>query len=100
MSSEKTTSIIAAPTEFIDAGSAQYAYRRFGSGSKLPLLCLQHFTGTLDNWDPAVTGPLAAEREVIPVRERRSRSIQRHGAEDDSRHGVACPGLPGCVGAE
>src|SRR5258707_10082873 len=42
-----------------------YAYRRFGGGSGLPLLCLQHFTGTLDNWDPAVTDPLAAGREVI-----------------------------------
>ncbi|HEX7895494.1 MAG TPA: alpha/beta hydrolase [Terriglobales bacterium] len=30
-----------------------------------PLLCLQHFTGTLDNWDPAVTDPLAENREVI-----------------------------------
>jgi pimeloyl-ACP methyl ester carboxylesterase len=29
------------------------------------LLCLQHFTGTLDNWDPAVTDPLASGREVI-----------------------------------
>src|SRR5262249_17714329 len=28
-------------------------------------LCLQHFTGTLDNWDPAVTDPLASAREVI-----------------------------------
>jgi pimeloyl-ACP methyl ester carboxylesterase len=26
---------------------------------------LQHFTGTLDNWDPAVTDPLAADHEVI-----------------------------------
>jgi pimeloyl-ACP methyl ester carboxylesterase len=26
---------------------------------------LQHFTGTLDNWDPAVTDPLATGREVI-----------------------------------
>src|SRR5262249_42743106 len=26
---------------------------------------LQHFTGTLDNWDPAVTDPLAVRREVI-----------------------------------
>ncbi len=42
-----------------------HAYRRFGSGSGLPLLCLQHYTGTLDNWDPAVTDPLACEREVI-----------------------------------
>jgi pimeloyl-ACP methyl ester carboxylesterase len=29
------------------------------------LLCLQHFTGTLDNWDPAVTDPFALGREVI-----------------------------------
>jgi hypothetical protein len=29
------------------------------------LLCLQHFTGTLDNWDPAVTDPLGDGREVI-----------------------------------
>jgi pimeloyl-ACP methyl ester carboxylesterase len=26
---------------------------------------LQHFIGTLDNWDPAVTDPLASGREVI-----------------------------------
>jgi pimeloyl-ACP methyl ester carboxylesterase len=26
---------------------------------------LQHFTGTLDNWDPAITDPLASDREVI-----------------------------------
>jgi pimeloyl-ACP methyl ester carboxylesterase len=31
----------------------------------LPLLCLQHFTGTLDNWDWALTDALASEREVI-----------------------------------
>jgi pimeloyl-ACP methyl ester carboxylesterase len=29
------------------------------------LFFLQHFTGTLDNWDPAVTDPLASGREVI-----------------------------------
>jgi hypothetical protein len=29
------------------------------------LLCLQHFTGNLDNWDPAVTDALASDREVI-----------------------------------
>jgi pimeloyl-ACP methyl ester carboxylesterase len=41
------------------------AYRRFGSGAARPLLFLQHFTGTLDNWDPALTDPLARGREVI-----------------------------------
>jgi pimeloyl-ACP methyl ester carboxylesterase len=54
-----------APTKFIDTKLERYAYRRFGSGAGLPLLCLQHFTGTLDNWDPAVTDPLALGREVI-----------------------------------
>ena len=54
-----------APTRFVQVGPVTYAYRRFGSGSRPPLLCLQHFTGTLDNWDPAVTDPLAREREVI-----------------------------------
>jgi pimeloyl-ACP methyl ester carboxylesterase len=56
---------VTAPTQFIDTKLEKYAYRRFGKESALPLLCLQHFTGTLDNWDPAVTDPLASGREVI-----------------------------------
>jgi pimeloyl-ACP methyl ester carboxylesterase len=56
---------ITAPTQFVQVGEQRYAYRRFGDGSGLPLLFLQHFTGTLDNWDPAVTDPLARSREVI-----------------------------------
>jgi pimeloyl-ACP methyl ester carboxylesterase len=44
---------------------ARYAYRRFGNGPGLPLLLLQHFTGTLDNWDPALTDALAGGRELI-----------------------------------
>jgi len=56
---------ITAPTEFIKTKFEKYAYRRYGSGAGLPLLCLQHFSGTLDNWDPAVTDPLALGREVI-----------------------------------
>ena len=65
MSTNMTASNITVPTQFLQADGEKYAYRRFGSGSKPPLLCLQHFTGTLDNWDPAVTDSLAAEREVI-----------------------------------
>ena len=56
---------ITAPTEFIETRLETYAYRRFGGGAGPPLVCLQHFTGTLDNWDPAVTDPLAGSREVI-----------------------------------
>jgi len=65
MSTTTTESNITAPTLFLDASGERYAYRRFGGGPGHPLLFLQHFTGTLDNWDPAVTDPLAATREVI-----------------------------------
>jgi hypothetical protein len=60
-----TPSNVAAKTQFLQAKDTTYAYRRFGSGAARPLLFLQHFTGTLDNWDPAVTDTLAAGREVI-----------------------------------
>jgi pimeloyl-ACP methyl ester carboxylesterase len=60
-----TSSNVTATTKFLDIGDQRYAYRRFGEGSGHPLLFLQHFTGTLDNWDPAVTDPLARGREVI-----------------------------------
>jgi pimeloyl-ACP methyl ester carboxylesterase len=58
-------SAITAPTQFIETRLETYAYRRFGGGSAPPLVFLQHFTGTLDNWDPAVTDGLAGGREVI-----------------------------------
>src|SRR6266481_9183917 len=61
----KTGSNTTAPTLFLDANGLRYAYRRFGNSSGRPLLFLQHFTGTLDNWDAAVTDPLASGREVI-----------------------------------
>jgi pimeloyl-ACP methyl ester carboxylesterase len=55
---------VTAPTQF-ETPLETYAYRRIGGGAGLPLVCLQHFTGTLDNWDPAVTDTLARGREVI-----------------------------------
>jgi len=60
-----TASTITARTQFVHAKNETYAYRRFGHGAGRPLLCLQHFMGTLDNWDPAVTDALATGREVI-----------------------------------
>jgi pimeloyl-ACP methyl ester carboxylesterase len=65
MSWTRTSSNTTAPTEILQANGQSYAYRRFGKGSGLPLIFLQHFTGTLDNWDPAVTDSLAFGREVI-----------------------------------
>jgi pimeloyl-ACP methyl ester carboxylesterase len=60
-----SASNITAPTQFLEAKNQKYAYRRFGSGTGMPLLLLQHFTGTMDNWDPAVTDALATDRDVI-----------------------------------
>src|SRR5262245_39347252 len=56
---------VTALTQFLETNRETYAYRRFGGGPGLPLLCLQHFTGTLDNWDPAVIDALASGREII-----------------------------------
>jgi pimeloyl-ACP methyl ester carboxylesterase len=58
-------SAITAPTQFVDANGIRFAYRRWGKEGKLPLVFNQHFTGNLDNWDPAVLDGLAKEREVI-----------------------------------
>jgi pimeloyl-ACP methyl ester carboxylesterase len=60
-----TPTNVTAVTQFLEVGQQRYAFRRFGEGASDPLLLLQHFTGTLDNWDPAVTDPLARGREVI-----------------------------------
>src|SRR5215831_5010344 len=54
-----------APTRFVEANGIRFAYRRFGGGEGLPMLFCQHFTGTMDNWDPIVTNALAQDREVI-----------------------------------
>jgi pimeloyl-ACP methyl ester carboxylesterase len=61
----REASAITAPTQFIETRRETYAYRRFGAGAGPPLVFLQHFTGTLDNWDPAVADQLAGGREVV-----------------------------------
>jgi pimeloyl-ACP methyl ester carboxylesterase len=54
-----------APTQFVEANGIRFAYRRFGKASGAPLVFNQHFRGTMDYWDPAVTDGLAKNREVI-----------------------------------
>jgi pimeloyl-ACP methyl ester carboxylesterase len=51
--------------QFVEANGIRFAYRRFGKSGGVPLVFNQHFTGTMDHWDPAVTDGLANEREVI-----------------------------------
>jgi pimeloyl-ACP methyl ester carboxylesterase len=54
-----------APTQFVEANGIRFAYRRFGRPSGVPLVFNQHYTGTMDHWDPAVTDGFAKDREVI-----------------------------------
>jgi pimeloyl-ACP methyl ester carboxylesterase len=54
-----------APTQFVEANGIRFAYRRFGKATGVPLVFNQHFTGTMDHWDPAVTDGFAGDREVI-----------------------------------
>jgi pimeloyl-ACP methyl ester carboxylesterase len=54
-----------ASTRRITAESGiDYAYRDLGEGD-VPLVLLQHFRGSLDNWDPALVDALAAARRVV-----------------------------------
>jgi pimeloyl-ACP methyl ester carboxylesterase len=54
-----------APTQFVQAGNVQFAYRRLGPrGATLLLLC-NYFAAHMDDWDPNVTNGFAAEHDVI-----------------------------------
>jgi pimeloyl-ACP methyl ester carboxylesterase len=65
--SSTSASHLAAENRSVAIEGATLVYRRFGSAERdaPPLLCLQHFRGNLDNWDPAVVDRLAIDREVI-----------------------------------
>jgi pimeloyl-ACP methyl ester carboxylesterase len=54
-----------APTRFVTCGDVRFAYRDFGAGSEVPLVLLQRFRGTMDDWDPLFLDVLAAQRRVI-----------------------------------
>ncbi|MHC8381082.1 alpha/beta fold hydrolase [Pseudomonas sp. LB3P14] len=52
-------------TQFVEANSIRFAYRRFGTDGGVPLVFLQHFRGGMDHWDPMVTDGFAEHRPVI-----------------------------------
>jgi pimeloyl-ACP methyl ester carboxylesterase len=54
-----------APTQFVEANGIRFGYRRFGNPQGSPIVLNQHFKGTMDYWDPAVTDGLARTRGVI-----------------------------------
>src|SRR6185437_1166876 len=66
---EATVAYANASTRRVTADNGiEYAYRDLGRDlgrGDVPLVLLQHFRGSLDNWDPALIDALAAERRVV-----------------------------------
>ena len=56
-----------APTASVDAAGTAFAYRRLGAGTGVPLIMLNHWGATLDNFDPCIVDGLAAARPVIAI---------------------------------
>jgi pimeloyl-ACP methyl ester carboxylesterase len=83
-----------APTPLIEVGRETYAYRRFGTGPGLPLLWLQHFTGTLDNWDPGRSPTHSLQREKSSFRQHRYRTLQRYSPVERTPHRGARTRIP------
>jgi pimeloyl-ACP methyl ester carboxylesterase len=54
-----------APTQTINAGGVEFAYRRLGPSTGVPVVFLTHLAAVLDNWDPRVVDGIAAKRRVI-----------------------------------
>src|ERR1700723_4653184 len=67
-----------APTQFKDIGGVSPAHRHFGKKGAPPVVCFQHFTGTMNNFDPIHTNRLAQDRPVILVD---FRGVGRSGGE-------------------
>jgi pimeloyl-ACP methyl ester carboxylesterase len=54
-----------AATQTIDAGGVEFAYRKLGPRTGVPVVFLTHLAAVLDNWDPRVVDRIAAKRRVI-----------------------------------
>ena len=59
---------VTAPTQFVECRGNQFAYRRLGTTEGVPVVFLQHFTGTMDYWDPALVDGFARELANLPAR--------------------------------
>lgn len=66
----KNNSYIISPTQEISVNGLKFTYRKTGNSQGIPLILLNHLTGTLDNWDPRVVDGLAAEHTVVTFNSR------------------------------
>src|SRR5712675_2303288 len=90
-----------APTRFAEANGIRFAYRRFGKAAGVPIVFNQHYIGTMDYWDPAVTDGLArlldrrhgrAGNHAAGARPRPQADPSGHRSARRSGDGLADPG--------
>ena len=62
-SKEMAETAVNARTKLISVGARKFAYRSVGTGS--PVIFLQRFRGTMDDWDPAFVDAIAANHRVV-----------------------------------
>ncbi|TYL87826.1 alpha/beta fold hydrolase [Bradyrhizobium cytisi] len=65
IANEDVATLETAPTHYVEGHGIRFAYRRLGPATGTPLVLLQHFSGNIDAWDPAVVNALATNRPVI-----------------------------------
>lgn len=54
------------PTQFINAGGVNFAYREYGQqNGGTPIIFLNHLAAVLDNWDPRIIDGIAAKHHVV-----------------------------------
>lgn len=54
-----------APARTVESNGVTYAYRELGPKGGVPVVFFVHLAATLDNWDPRIVDPIAANRHVI-----------------------------------
>lgn len=54
-----------APARTISAGGVDFAYRELGPTGGIPVVFFVHLAAVLDNWDPRIIDPIAAQHHVI-----------------------------------
>jgi pimeloyl-ACP methyl ester carboxylesterase len=54
-----------APARTVSAGGVDFAYRELGPKGGVPVVFFVHLAATLDNWDPRIIDPIAAQHHVI-----------------------------------
>jgi pimeloyl-ACP methyl ester carboxylesterase len=53
------------PTQTLNVGGVEFAYRQLGPATGVPVVFLTHLAAVLDNWDPRVVDGIAAKHRVI-----------------------------------